>query len=113
MMIVECTWQTPPPELTAAEQKEYEHWEDEIHAADLLKGTGMTRVARFRNRDGSGIYYVQEFESEEAMEKYIVSDRRKELIHETDTHYPSGPDSRFFSRKEVKFYLPISSKSRE
>jgi hypothetical protein len=111
MMIVDCLWQNPRKAMTPAQEQEYNHWCDEIHIPDLLVGTGMTRVTRYRNRDGSGIFYIQEFESEEALEKYLVSERRKELINETETHYPAGPDD-FMAKRTVRIFLPIASKER-
>jgi len=110
MMIVDCIWRNPR-DMTPAQEKEYNHWCDEIHIPDLLVGTGMTRVTRYRNRDGSGIFYIQEFESEEALEKYLVGKRRKELIHETQSHYPEGPGN-FFTERSVRIFLPIASKER-
>ena len=111
MMIVDCIWQNPRKAMTPAQEQEYNHWCDEIHIPDLLVGTGMTRVTRYRNRDGSGIFYIQEFESEEALEKYLVSERRKELIKETQSHYPAGPDD-FMAQRTVRIFLPIASKER-
>ena len=40
-----------------------------------------------------------------------VSDRRKELIHETQSHYPAGPDD-FMAQRTVRIFLPIASKER-
>jgi quinol monooxygenase YgiN len=87
MMIVDCLWKTPRKPMTPGEEKEYNHWCDEVHIPDLLRDTGMVRVTRYRDRDGAGIFYIQEFESEEALEKYLVSERRKELRRKTETHY--------------------------
>ena len=114
MMIVDCLWKTPRKPMTPEEEREYNHWCDEVHIPDLLKGTGMVRVTRYRDRDGDGIFYIQEFESEEALEKYLVSERRRELRRETETHYPAGDDSRnFFEKRTVRCFIPISSKERE
>jgi len=71
----------------------------------------MSRVTRYRNRDESGIFYIQEFESEEALEKYLVGERRKELVRETQSHYPEGPNN-FFTARSVRIFLPITSKER-
>ena len=113
MMIVDCPWKTPRKLMTPDQQKTYEHWCNEIHIPDLLRGTGMTRIMRYRNRDGSGIFYIQEFENEDAMEKYLVSDRRKELRHETESHYPGGdgPDN-YFDKRIVKCFIPVAGKER-
>jgi hypothetical protein len=54
---------------------------------------------------------VQEFESEEVLEKYLVSERRKELTKETQTHYPAGPED-FFDRK-VRIFIPIFTTARK
>jgi hypothetical protein len=61
--------------MTPEQEIEYNHWEDVIHASDLLRDTGITSVARYRNREGSEIFYTHEFLSEDAMEKYIASER--------------------------------------
>lgn len=114
MMIVDCIWKTPRVPMTSAEEAKYNHWCDKIHIPDLLKGTGMTRVTRYRNKDGSGIFYIQEFESEAALEKYLVSDRRKELIHETESHYPAGPGpNNLFEKRTVRIFIPIASEGRD
>ena len=111
MMIVDCLWKTPRTPMTPEEEKEYNHWCDEVHIPDLLRDTGMVRVTRYRDRDGAGIFYIQEFESEEALEKYLVSERRRELRNETESHYPAGDSPRnFFEKRTVRCFLPIASK---
>ena len=114
MMIVDCPWKQPRKVMTPAQDREYHHWCNEVHIPDLLDRTGMTRVMRYRAIDDSGIFYIQEFESEDAMRKYLVSERRKELIHETESHYPggAGPDM-YFDKRTVKCFLPIAGKERD
>ena len=104
IMIVDSV-KRPNKHMTPQQEKEFHHWCNEVHAPDLLKGTGMTSVTRYRDRDGNGYITVQEFESEEVLEKYLVSERRKELTKETQTHYPAGPED-FFDRK-VRIFIPI------
>lgn len=64
MMIVDCTWKNPRVLMTQVQLDEYNHCCDEIHIPDLLQGTGMVRVTRYREKDDSSILYIQEFESE-------------------------------------------------
>jgi hypothetical protein len=111
MMLVESLWHTKRPRMTPQEEKEYIHWDDEIHADDLLRDTGIVRVTRYRARDDTGTLHVQEYESEEALEKYLISQRRQELIHETNSHYLAGADPKlFFEKRIVKCFIPVSSK---
>jgi len=114
MMIVDCLWKGGRCQMTDSERKEYDHWCDKVHIPDLLKGTGMTRVTRYAATDGSGVFYTQEFESEEAFEAYLTSDRRKELIAETNSHYPSGdgPEN-FFVQRAVRCFKSIYSEERK
>src|SRR6185437_4286054 len=84
---------------------EYNHWCDEIHIPGLLEGTGMSRGTRYPNREESGIFYIQEFDSEEALEKYLVGERRKELVRETQSNYPEEPNT-FFTARSVRIFLP-------
>jgi hypothetical protein len=90
MMLVESTWKVSRKPLTRTEQKAFDDWANGEHMTDLLRDTGIVRVTRYRNKDGSGYLWIQEYESEEALEKYLVSKRREELIHETESHYPGG-----------------------
>ena len=110
IMIVDSR-KRPNKQMPPEQEKEFHYWCNEIHAPDLLKGTGMTSVMRYRDRDGKGFLTIQEFESEEALEKYLVSERRKELTKETQIHYPAGPDD-FFDRT-VRVFIPIMTKQRE
>ena len=36
------------------------------------------------------LLWIQEFESEATLDQYLVSERRRELVHETESHYPGG-----------------------
>lgn len=114
MMIVDCTWKKPRVPMTEEEWAEYNRWCDEEHIPDLLRGTGMTRVTRFREQDDSHILYIQEFASEEALKKYLVSGRRRELRNETESHYPAGDSPKnIFEKRVVRIFLPIASKGHE
>lgn len=111
MMIVDCPWKGGKLPMNDAEKAEYDHWCDKVHIPDLLRDTGMTRVTRYRDRDGAGMFYIQEFDSQEALEKYLLSDRRRELVIETNTHYPSGENS-FFEARTVRCFIPVYSEER-
>jgi hypothetical protein len=113
MMVVESTWRKSRKPMTAQEQKAFDEWANEEHMADLLRDTGMVRVTRYRNKDGSGYLWIQEYESEEALEKYLVSERRQELIHETESHYPGGGAGDMFEKRVVRCFIPIASKERK
>lgn len=114
MMTVEDTWKTPRPNLTAEEQKELDRWCDEEHIPDLLRGTGMTRVTRYRDKDDGTLFWIQEFRDVAALEKYLISERRKELRRETESHYPAGSDPKnLFERRTVRIFIPIHSKAAE
>lgn len=113
MMIVDCLWKGGRSQMTDAERREYDHWCDKVHIPDLLDGTGMTRVTRYAATDGSGIFYIQEFESDEALEVYLKSERRRELIRETNSHYPSGDEAKnFFVQRSVRCFKQIYSEER-
>jgi hypothetical protein len=94
--------------MTPEQEKEFHHWYNEPHLADLLSTPGVISATRYRNRDGSGFIAVYEFESEDAMEKYITSERRQFLIKDTESRYGDN----FFDRK-TRFFTPIISKRRE
>ena len=103
IMVVESLWKQPRKPMTPEQEREYDHWCNEIHIPDLLEGTGMSSVARYKNQDGSGYLWIQEFESEAALQKYLVSERRKELRHETESHYPGDDDpANYFSKRSVR-----------
>jgi hypothetical protein len=105
IMIVESWWKTPRPPMTPEQEAEYEHWSNEIHVPDLLRNTGMVSVTRYRNQDGSGFLWIQEFADEAALQKYLVSKRRDELRHETESHYPGGPEQgNFFNKRSVRCF---------
>ena len=70
--------------MTPAEQA-FDDGANDEHMTDLLRDTGLVRVTRHRN----GLW-IQGYESEEALKQYLVSKRRKELIQETESHYPGG-----------------------
>lgn len=114
MMIVDSLWNRARPAMTPKEEAAYLHWDDEIHAADLLRDSGIVRVIRYRALDGAGTLHIQEYDDEQALEKYLVSDRRKELIKETTGHYPagSGPEF-FFEKRTVRCFVPVSTKDRD
>jgi hypothetical protein len=114
IMVVESHWKTPRKPMTAVQEKEYNHWCNEIHIPDLLKGTGMVSVTRYKNHDGSGYLWIQEFESEATLEKYLVSDRRKELIHETESHYPGGADpANYFAKRSVRNFSWVAGQTKK
>lgn len=105
MMVVESVWKTPRKPMTPAEQAEFDHWCNDIHIPDLLRGTGMISVRRYRNQDGSGYLWIQEFASQEALAKYLVGERRKELRHETESHYPGTADAgAYFEKRTVRCF---------
>ncbi|HKX10314.1 MAG TPA: hypothetical protein VJN67_19100 [Stellaceae bacterium] len=114
IMVVESSWKQPRKPMTPEQEREYEHWCNEIHIPDLLRGTGMSSVTRYKNQDGSGYLWIQEFESEEALKKYLVSDRRKELIHETESHYPGGADpGNYFDERTVRNFSRVAGQTRK
>ena len=112
MMVVESSWSKSRKPMTPQEEAIFDEWANEEHMADLLRETGMVRVTRYKNRDGSGYLWIQEYESEEALEKYLVSKRRQELIHETESHYPGGGASDMFEKRSARCFIPIASKER-
>ena len=79
----------------------------------VLRDTGMVKVTRYRSKDGSGYLWIQEYESEEALEKYLVSERRQELIRETESHYPGGGADDMFEKRLARCYIPVASKERK
>jgi antibiotic biosynthesis monooxygenase (ABM) superfamily enzyme len=114
MMVVESLWKTPRKPMTPEQEREYNHWCNEIHIPDLLRDTGMVSVTRYKNQDGSGYLWIQEFESEEALKKYLVSDRRKELIHETESHYPGGAAAgNYFEKRSVRNFSWVAGQTRK
>jgi hypothetical protein len=113
IMVVESQWKMPRKPMTPEQEKEYNHWCNEVHIPDLLRGTGMSSVTRYKNKDGSGYLWIQEFESEEALEKYLVSKRRKELIHETESHYPGGDDpGNLFDKRSVRCFSWVAGETK-
>lgn len=114
IMVVESLWRTPRKPMTPAQEKEYNHWCNEIHIPDLLDRTGMVSVTRYKNQDGSGYLWIQEFESQAALEKYLVSERRKELIRETESHYPGGGDpANYFEKRSVRNFSWVAGQTRK
>jgi hypothetical protein len=114
MMIVDSRWRTPRVPMTPEQERAYIEWDDDEHAADLLRGTGIVRVTRYRPTDDLGTFHIQEYESEEALERYLVSERRKELIRETQSHYPVGTDPHyFFESRTVRCFIPVATKARD
>jgi hypothetical protein len=112
IMVIESIWKTPRKPMTPHEEEVYEHWCNEIHIPDLLRGTGMVSVTRYKNKDGSGYLWIQEFESEAALQKYLVSERRKELIHETESHYPGGDAPKnLFGKRSVRCFDYVAGES--
>jgi hypothetical protein len=101
IMLVESFWKQPRKPMTAEQEREYDHWCNEIHIPDLLQGTGMTSVTRYKNQDGSGYLWIQEFASDEALKTYLASERRQELRLETESHYPGGNDPANYFEKRV------------
>ena len=97
IMVVESLWKQPRKPMTPEQEREYEHWCNEIHIPDLLEGTGMSSVTRYKNQDGSGYLWIQEFESEAALQKYLVSERR----NGTKRLYRARPEGLF----ELKAFL--------
>jgi hypothetical protein len=113
MMIVDSRWNRNR-KMTAGEEAAYFHWDDDVHADDLLRGSGIVRVIRYRPMDNSGTLHIQEYESEEALETYLTSQRRKELIDETQSHYPAGEGPEyFFDSRSVRCFIPVSSKGED
>jgi len=112
MMVVESTWSPTRKPMTPDEEAAFEAWCNEEHMLDLLRDTGMVRITRYRNRDGSGFLWIQEFESEEALDTYLVSQRRRELIHETESHYPGGGVADMFDKRSARCFSQIASKAR-
>jgi hypothetical protein len=114
IMVVESVWKTPRKPMTPAQETEYNHWCNEIHIPDLLRDTGMVSVTRYKNKDGSGYLWIQEFESEAALQKYLVSARRKELIHETESHYPGGAAAgNYFDKRSVRCFDWVAGQPRK
>jgi hypothetical protein len=112
ILIVDSLWHTGRPRMTPEEEKQYVHWDDEIHANDLLRDSGVIRTTRYRDLDDRGTLHIQEYDSADALQKYLVSERRKELIRETNSHYVAGPDPKnFFEKRTVRCFIPVSSKS--
>ena len=58
MMLVESTWKVPRKPMTPGEQKTFDDWANEEHMTDLLRDTGMVRVTRYMNEDGSGYLWI-------------------------------------------------------
>src|SRR5262245_53195110 len=114
MMIVDSRWQFPRVQMTPEQEQAFLHWDDVVHADDLLRASGIVRVTRYRPLDDLGTMHIQEYENEEALQKYLVSERRRELIRETESHYPAGPDPRnLFSTRSVRCFIPIATRSSE
>lgn len=113
MMVVESFWRKGHKPMTPQEQKAFDEWANEEHIDDLLRDTGMVRVARYLNKDGSGYLWIQEFESEEAFQKYLTSERRKELVHETESHYPGGGPNDPFDKRVIRNFTLLASKERQ
>lgn len=111
-MIVDSLWNTKRKRMTPQEEAAYLHWDDEIHADDLLRNSGIVAVTRFRALDDLGTFHIQEYESEAALAKYMSSKRRQELIHETQSHYPAGDGPEFFfEKRSVRCFIPAATKS--
>jgi hypothetical protein len=114
MMIVDSLWNTARKRMTPQEEALYNHWDDDVHADDLLRDSGIVRVIRYRPLDGAGTLHIQEYESEAALESYLVSERRKELIKETNGNYPAGNGPEYvFEKRTVRCFVPVSSKGRD
>jgi antibiotic biosynthesis monooxygenase (ABM) superfamily enzyme len=114
IMVVESVWKKPRKTMTPEQERAFDHWCNEIHVPDLLRGTGMVSVTRYKNQDGSGYLWIQEFESEEALRRYLVSDRRKKLIHETESHYPGGADpGNCFEKRSVRNFSWVVGQTRK
>jgi quinol monooxygenase YgiN len=112
MMIVDSRWRNPEAPWTPEQERAYIHWDDVVHADDLLRDSGIVRVTRFRPTDNLGTFHIQEYESEKALQDYLVSERRKELIRETQSHYAAGPEAdRIFSSRVVRCFIPVATKS--
>jgi hypothetical protein len=101
MMVVESFWRKGRKPMTPEEQKAFDEWANEEHMDDLLRG------------NGSGYLWLQEFESEEAFQKYLTSDRRKELVHETESHYPGGGPNDPFDKRVIRNFTLLASKERK
>ena len=109
IMVVETLWKQPRKPMTPEQEHQFEHWCNVIHIPDLLRGTGMTSVTRYKNHDGSGYLWIQEFESEDALQKFLVSERRKELRHDTESHYPGGDDpGNYFDKRSIRNFSWIA-----
>jgi hypothetical protein len=109
IMVVESLWKQPRKPMTPDEEREFEHWCNEVHIPDLLRGTGMTSVSRYKNQDGSGYLWIQEFESEDDLQKFLVSERRKELRHDTESHYPGGEDAaNYFDQRSIRNFIFVA-----
>ena len=114
MSIVDSLWKNPRLPMTPEEERAWINWEDEIHIPDLLRDSGLIQITRYRARDNSGVFHLQEFESEEAMEKFLVSERRNQLRHETESNYPGGPEPHcHFQKRIVRAFIPVVSKFRD
>ncbi len=112
MMVVESIWNPARAPMSPEQEAAFEEWCNEEHMLDLLRDTGMVRITRYRNRDGSGYLWIQEFESEAALDQYLVSERRRELVHETESHYPGGGAADLFSKRSVRCFSQVASKER-
>jgi hypothetical protein len=113
IMVVESLWKRPRRPMTPAEEAEYNHWCNDVHIPDLLRDTGMVSVTRYKNKDGSGYLWIQEFASEAALAKYLVSERRRELIHETESHYPGGDaPGTLFEKRSVRCFERVAGESK-